>query len=318
MSGKYSSLYLGVPGPRGLESGQLFTGGGVGLVIRTNANNGGTGPSFPIRLAPNNAETLVLNPDKSAIFYGNVSVLGTASLNNLSLLNASIDTSQAARFRSGVTVEGNVSFNRNLSDPFPAPTTFTINTNSLQCSAASLFTNEVRMTNVFTQVGNPYLRIKFPQVTIPLRAAPIAFAVLPFTTSNVTHSRGIIATSSWVDAANKAIRIPYSGLYSISVQLFYDTASVRTFANHVHLERFTQAPSIVSWGIDSSTTIKYTYNWRSSTTQNTITDLTTEALLNVGDFVCVMLRSDHQEGTHRTVGDTGNEDQSHMTIRFIG
>jgi hypothetical protein len=247
-----------------------------------------------------------------------VSVLGTASLSTLSLLNTSIDSSQPARLRQGLTVEGNVSFNRNLSDPFPAPTTFTINTNSFQCSASSVFTNEVRMTSVFSQVGNPYLRIKFPQVTIPLRATPVAFAVLPFTTSNVTHSRGIIASSAWVDAPNKAIRIPFSGLYSITVQLFYDTASVRTFAHHVYLERFTQQPSTTSWDIASATSIKYTYGWRWSNTPNTTIDLHTEAQLSVGDFVCVMLRSDHQEGTHRTKADTGGEDESHMTIRFIG
>jgi hypothetical protein len=256
VGGKFSSLYLQVPGPRGLEAGQLFTGGGSKLVIRTNPNtgpSGATGAAFPIRLAPNNNETLVLNPDKSATFYGNVSVLGTASLSNLSLLNASIDTNQPARFRSGVTVDGNMAVGA-------TGTTTQIVSTSLQCNASSLFINEVRMTNIFTQVGNPYVRITLPQITIPLKATPPAFAVLPLVPSNVTHKVGFIATSAWVDAPNKAIRIPYSGLYSVTVQLFYDTASVRTFANHVHLERFTQAPSTVSWGIDSSTTVKYTYN----------------------------------------------------------
>ena len=47
-------------------------------------------------------------------------------------------------------------------------------------------------------------------------------------------------------------------------------------------------------------------------------ELSTEVLLNTGDFVCVMLRSDRQEGTHKTAGQTGEHDQSNMTIRFIG
>jgi hypothetical protein len=163
VGGKFSSLYLQVPGPQGLEAGQLFTGGGSGLVIRTNPNtgpSGATGPAFPIRLAPNNNETLVLNPDRSATFYGNVSVLGTASLSNLSLLNASIDTNQAAGFRSGVTVDGNMIVGA-------TGTTTQIVSTSLQCTASSLFANEVRLTNVFTQVGSPYVRITCPQTTVP-------------------------------------------------------------------------------------------------------------------------------------------------------
>ena len=232
IGGKYSSLYLEVPGPRGLEAGQLFTGGGVGLVIRTNPNtgpSGATGAAFPIRLAPNNNETLVLNPDKSATFFGNVSVLGTASLSNLSLLNASIDTNQPARFRSGVTVDGNMAVGA-------TGTSTQIVSTSLRCNASSLFTNEVLFNNLAIRAGNPYLRLTFPQTTIPGYTTPETYTPLNMLATRVTDARGILDRALWVDTPNKAIRIPYSGLWSINVRTHWNATQAATFQQLVYLK----------------------------------------------------------------------------------
>ena len=306
VGGKYSSLYLNVPGPRGLESGQLWTGNGNGLVIRTNPN---TGAAFPIRLAPNNTDALVLNPDRSATFYGNLSVLGTASLSNLSLLNASIDTNQAARFRSGVTVDGNILIG--TIGATGASNTVSINGAALSVNAVSNFNNSVVFTNITSNTGNPYARVQYVQTWV----LPSTWTLLEL--GAITHTRGIqVATgTNWVRPDQRAIEISRTGVYSINVTLhrYAEVADATVHTVTIQLFRFQTPPAPIGWSISGVEVIAVRYHTHHPTQEWMTHEMSREVFLNRGDFIVTGIYSNHPSAMEAYIHGT-----SHISIRYVG
>ena len=131
---------------------------------------------------------------------------------------------------------------------------------------------------------------------------------------NVTHHRGLLPRENWVNPLNKAMRIPYTGIWSIIIDLEFDTNATMNFQQWISIERFASPPSAldINWGFGVSSTIQNTYFWRVNPQQYSSVSLHTEQVFNANEYVCIMVTSMHTNNTCRTT------DASYMTVRFIG
>jgi hypothetical protein len=132
--------------------------------------------------------------------------------------------------------------------------------------------------------------------------------------TNVTNSRGILDKALWVDTPNKAIRIPYSGLWSINLRVHWNATQAATFQQFVYVERYTVLPSAldVSWDYMQGEDLTYVYVWKPTHVRYTMSAITAELQLNANDYICILANSNHTSGTCEI------DQLSTMTIRYIG